>query len=387
MSTIKVLIVDDSRLMRNLLTSIIQKDSDIQVVGGADNGVEALDKIRDLRPDVVALDLNMPVMDGLTVLREAKTRKLDPTFLVISSLAKENAQITLDAISLGAIDFISKPPQALNIEQLSEEIISKIRVAYGVRHRPEAPDGPAALKESPPPPPPVPAQAQPQPPPVAASPSPAAPAPVSQAPAPAAPAPAAVARPPTAPRSAVALTIFGGSSGAIQTLRKVVPFLRTDLTSTIVLVLPLPPFFVSQFAAELARTSQTPVLEVEEDMRIEMGKVYICPGGRNNIILVQENDRVIFRGIENTTDKIYTPSVDVFMETAAVIYREMCRGVLISGTGNDGVAGLAAIKARGGKTYVEDVTSAVAKQLPSAAMDAGVAMETVDIAAIIRMLK
>ncbi len=385
MSTIKVLIVDDSRLMRNLLTSIIQKDGDIQVVGGADNGVEALDKIRDLRPDVVALDLNMPVMDGLTVLREAKTRKLEPSFLVISSLAKENAQITLDAISLGAIDFISKPPQALNIEQLSEEITNKIRVAYGVRHRPEAPDGPAALRDSPPPP--VPAQAVPPPPPVAAGPSPAAPAPASPAPAPAAPAPVAVPKPPTAPRSAVALTIFGGSSGAIQTLRKVVPFLRTDLTSTIVLVLPLPPFFVSQFAAELARTSQTPVLEVEEDMRIEMGKVYICPGGRNNIILVQESDRVFFRGIENTTDKIYTPSVDVFMETAAVIYREMCRGVLISGTGNDGVAGLAAIKARGGKTYVEDVTSAVAKQLPSAAMDAGVAMETVDIAAIIRMLK
>ncbi|MBI4872486.1 MAG: chemotaxis protein CheB [Candidatus Riflebacteria bacterium] len=363
MSTIKVLVVDDSRLMRNLLSSIMQKAGDIQIVGGADNGIEALDKIRELRPDVVALDLNMPVMDGLQVLREAKARNLQAAFLVISSLAKENAQITLDAISLGAIDFISKPPQTLNIEQLSDEIISKIRVAYGVLNRPEAPGGPAALREGPPLPLPAPGAAQPT-----------------------------AAQPAKAPVrrdhiSALALTIFGGSSGAIQTLRKVIPYLRSDLTSTIVLVLPLPPFFVSQFAAELARQASTPVLEVAEDMTVEMGKVYICPGGRTNIILVEEGAKVFFRGIENTTDKIYTPSIDVFMESAAVIYRERCRGVLISGTGVDGVQGLAAIKTRGGKTYVEDVTSAVAKQLPVAAQEAGVAMETVDIAGIIRMLK
>ncbi len=377
MSPIRVLIVDDSRLMRNLLTSIMQKDKEIQVVGGADNGIEALDKIRELKPDVVALDMNMPMMDGLSVLREAKEKSIAASFLVISSLAKENAQITLDAISLGAIDFITKPPQALNIEQLSEEIVSKIHVAFEVRHRPEAPNLPSALHDSPPPPPApeaaVPQSAAAAPPPVA-SPQ---------------PAPAAPIRPIGRPTpGAVKITVIGGSSGSIQTLRKIIPYLRSDLASAVALVLPLPPFFVTQFALELAKSSATPVQEVADNMPLELGKVYLCPGGRNNVILADEGGgKIVFRLIENTTDKIYTPSIDVLMESAAVIYRETCRGMLVSGTGSDGVQGLTSIRARGGKTYVEDATSAVAKQLPTAALDAGCVDEALDIAGMLRVLK
>ncbi|MBI2943343.1 MAG: chemotaxis protein CheB [Candidatus Wallbacteria bacterium] len=365
--------------MRNLLTSIMQKDKEIQVVGGADNGIEALDKIRELKPDVVALDMNMPMMDGLSVLREAKEKSIAASFLVISSLAKENAQITLDAISLGAIDFITKPPQALNIEQLSEEIISKIHVAYEVRHRPEAPNLPSALHDSPQPPPAATAEAAAQQP---ASP-PAAPAAAPQ------PAPAAAVRPIGRPTpGAVKITVIGGSSGSIQTLRKIIPYLRSDLASAVALVLPLPPFFVTQFALELAKSSATPVQEVADNMPLELGKVYLCPGGRNNVILADEGGgKIVFRLIENTTDKIYTPSIDVLMESAAVIYRETCRAMLVSGTGSDGVQGLTSVRARGGKTYVEDATSAVAKQLPTAALDAGCVDEALDIAGMLRVLK
>ncbi len=359
MSPIRVLIVDDSRLMRNLLTSIMQKDQEIQVVGGADNGVEALDKIRELQPDVVALDLNMPVMDGVTVLKEAKTRQLPTTFLVISSLAKENAQITLEAISAGAIDFITKPPQALNIEQLSEEIISKIHVANGVQSRNRAGQTPAALTDTPPPPEPI--------------------------------AGIGLERPQRAVlqavRSEIGLSVFGGSSGSIQTLRKIIPYLRGDLASSVVLVLPLPPFFVTQFALELEKSSPIPVVEVTENTTLDVGKVYVCPGGRNNIILVKDDDRVFFRSIENVTDKIYTPSIDVFMETAAVIFQEKCQGIIISGTGNDGVSGLTEIRSRGGKTYCEEAASAVAKQLPEAALESGVVEKALDIPSILRLLK
>ncbi|MBI3894090.1 MAG: chemotaxis protein CheB [Candidatus Wallbacteria bacterium] len=377
MTPIRVLIVDDSRLMRNLLTSIMQKDREIQVVGGADNGIEALDKIRELKPDVVALDMNMPMMDGLSVLREAKEKSLPTCFLVISSLAKENAQITLDAISLGAIDFITKPPQSLNIEQLAQEITSKIHVAFEVRHRPEAPNLPSALHDVPP---------------IAAPQTPApAPAQSMTAPAPPPPQPAVAAptRPPGRPiPGAVKLTVIGGSSGSIQTLRKIIPYLRSDLASAVALVLPLPPFFLTQFALELAKNSATPVYEVTDNMPLELGKVYLCPGGRNNIILADDGGgKIEFRLIENTTDKIYTPSIDVFMESAAMLYRETCRGLLVSGTGSDGVAGLTSIRARGGKTYVEDATSAVAKQLPTSALAAGCVDEALDIAGMLRVLK
>ncbi|MBI3893628.1 MAG: response regulator [Candidatus Wallbacteria bacterium] len=115
MKKIKVLICDDSRIMRKLISNVVEADERIEVVGQAENGVDCLEKIVQFQPDVVTLDLNMPVMDGLTVLRESKVRGLNTTFLVVSSLAKKDAQITIDALTEGAIDFILKPSQAFNI--------------------------------------------------------------------------------------------------------------------------------------------------------------------------------------------------------------------------------------------------------------------------------
>lgn len=366
---INVLIVDDSRLMRNLLTSIVNKDAEICVLGGAENGVDALEKIKQLQPDVVLLDLNMPVMDGLTLLREARKRELPNSFLVVSSLAKEDAQITLDALSLGAVDYVQKPPQTLNIEQLSDQIIKKVHVAYDYRLKTGGswPEGP--LKTA--------AEGSEQ-------------ALAEEQRAAEANTVVSTAVPgitQTARIDTGDLWIVGGSSGAIQSVRRIVPELRGDFSSTLVVVLPQPPFFITQFVNELMKISKVPVLEAKDGMEVRFGHAYVAPGGRLNLDIEVVDGKKVFRLIENLAGKVYTPSIDVFMHSAAEVYKDKCHGVLVSGTGDDGVMGLKQIRSHAGKTYVEIQKSAIAYQLPAEALKLNLVDEVVDLPDLVRQMK
>ncbi|MBI4869937.1 MAG: response regulator [Candidatus Riflebacteria bacterium] len=403
MKKIKVLIVDDSRIMRKLISGVLEADERVEVVGQAEHGVECLEKVVQLQPDVVTLDLNMPVMDGLTVLRESKARNLATTYLVVSSLAKRDAQITLDAITEGAIDFILKPSQAFNIGQMGREIIEKIliasvnakKMAAQPAETSGAPDAsPAPVAETP------------------AAGTPVAPAGTGTAPSAtsrlaslsstqlaeaaarmmqqrqqtaAAAAAGATPEKPAFPKAD--LTVIGGSSGSIQTLVKIVPFLPAAFGSAVVIVLHLPPFFTTQFTLQLSHKCPIPVQEAADGMTFEPRKVYLAPGGDKNVIMRRQDDgTVAFKLIENDANSMYTPSIDILMSSVAEIYKGKCRGILISGTGNDGVEGLRSIRNGGGGTFVQDKATAIANQLPFAALKAGVVDKTLSIQDILVML-
>lgn len=364
---IKVLICDDSRIMRKLLGNVVGADDRIDVVGQAENGVDCLEKIAQLQPDVVSLDLNMPVMDGINVLRESKKRQLRTQFLVVSSLAKKDAQITLDALEEGAIDFVLKPSQAFNIAQMGKELIDKIVIVYqhGLKEAKAAGLSPA--------PPQAPAAGGEATPGAAPATSPAA-----------APAPEAA---PPAPARHYEMNVIGGSSGAVQTLLKVIPFLPADFASTIVLVLHLPPFFTTQFTNQLNNKCKVPVEEAASNLPMQAGKIYTAPGGDQNIILEKDpSGQHLFQLIPNDAEALYTPSIDVYMASVADIFGEKSRGFLISGTGQDGVEGLRIIRNSGGSTFVQDKATAIANQLPFAALKAGVAEKAVNIQEMIDLL-
>ena len=400
MKRIKVLIVDDSRIMRKLISSVLETDERLEVVGQAEHGVECLEKVVQLQPEVVTLDLNMPVMDGLTVLRESKARNLKATYLVVSSLAKRDAQITLDAINEGAIDFILKPSQAFNIASMGKEIVEKILIA-SVQARKMAAGEPEPAAPVPtgslPAPDAVPADAP------APQPSPDAPVAAGQQVSSGLAAAAARMMQQRAQAAAAAaasgpivveqkwkraeLNVIGGSSGSIQTLVKIVPVLPATFDQAVVIVLHLPPFFTTQFTAQLGHKCPVPVVEAADGMVLTGKQVYLAPGGDRNVVLRRREDgQVVFRLVDNDANSMYTPSIDILMSSAAETYKAQCRGVLISGTGNDGVEGLRSIRNGGGGTYVQDKATAIANQLPFAALKAGVVDKALSIQDIVDLL-
>ena len=367
MKKVRVLITDDSNLMRKLLSNIVSKDERLEVVGTAENGKDCIEKVKALQPDVVTLDMNMPVMDGLTCLKEAKAQKLDPAFLVVSSLAQKDAQITIDAINEGALDYIPKPSQMLGIGALEKEINSKILNVYDSRQR--TLDAAAAK---------------------------AAPARAARGIPGGSRAAAAAAATATATKPRVVdtkpgkpkLTIFGGSSGSMRIVQKIAPHISPKFTGVVVFVLHLPPFFTSQLAVALKKVCKIPVEEALDGTPVNLRKIYVAPGGDKNLVLGKNptGKGVVFRLIENDLMLPHTPSIDVFMESASKIFKDACRGVLISGIGTDGIEGLRAIRSNRGETYVQDKTSAVANQLPLAALQAGVATESLDIPELLDLM-
>lgn len=416
MSSVKVLIVDDSNLMRRLLSSIVSKDSRLQVVGTAENGADALQKIKDLKPDVVTLDLNMPVMDGMSTLREAKAQKLPPTFLVVSSLAQRDAQCTIDAINEGAIDYIPKPSQMMGMGALENEIVTKILVCYEAKLRnnsgaDQASEGssspsPAAQPSAPVPEPPVSVQVQqrsvasaspgasPTTSPTASPPASPVEKPIGEQPPPkpqvapatsqtvdssAAPAVTPSARP-SGPPSRPRINVFGGSAGSMQVLQKLTPQVPATFSGVAVFVLHLPAFFTTQLAIRLKETCAVPVEEAKDGMPLALRRIYIAPGGTKNLVIVRNpaGKGVVFKLVDNDKGGP-TPSIDAFMSSAAEIFRDACRGILISGTGTDGIEGLRRVKERQGEVFVQDKSTALANQLVIAAVDDGVVEKTLRI--------
>lgn len=379
MKKVRVLITDDSNLMRKLLANIVAKDTRLEVVGTAENGSDCLEKIRALQPDVVTLDMNMPVMDGLTCLKEAQARNLKAAFLVVSSLAQKDAQITIDAINAGALDYIPKPSQMLGISSLEKEITSKIIMVHDARQEALKSEAAAEMAQTRPAGPP--AFVRPPTSPGSATPS-TAPARPTQS---AGPDAAGAVKPAGKPK----LTIFGGSSGSMRVVQKMVPEVPADFSGVIVFVLQLPAFFTSQLVQALQKVCKVPVVEAQHGIPVALKKVYIAPGGDKNLILARNpgGKGVIFQLIENDQMVPGTPSINVFMVSAASIFKDACRGVLISGTGTDGIDGLRSIREQRGESYAQDKASAIANQLPLAAWNAGVVQSMLEINDMVELIK
>ncbi|WP_047981253.1 protein-glutamate methylesterase/protein-glutamine glutaminase [Ornithinibacillus contaminans] len=324
MSPIRVIVIDDSAFMRKMITDILESDSRIQVLATARNGVEGLKKIKMLSPDVVTLDVEMPIMDGITALSHIMAEHPIPV-VMLSSLTKEGATNTLQAITNGAVDFITKPSGSisLDIATIKEEIITKVIAASQVD---------VATKTG---------EQQQESPKLVAS----------------------------KQKHAATIVLVGASTGGPRALQRFLLDIPSDFTDPILIVQHMPAGFTKSLAERLNQLSELHVKEARHGEIIKERTVYIAPGNFHMKIrkvgtvhaieLTQEDERSGHR-----------PAVDVLFESAALLTRVNKIAVILTGMGSDGSKGIKELKKRDADTIVlaESEESAIINGMPKAAV-------------------
>ncbi|HEX5163549.1 MAG TPA: chemotaxis response regulator protein-glutamate methylesterase [Steroidobacteraceae bacterium] len=338
---IKVLIVDDSALVRQILVEILKRARDIEVVGTASDPFMAREKIKETNPDVLTLDVEMPRMDGLTFL--ANLMRLRPMPVVmISSLTERGADTTLKALELGAFDFVSKPKVdvAGTLADFSDEILSKIRAAAGTRV--VARSSPAAIPAS------------------------VAPRHSADAILPAADSATAVKR---MLRTTDRVIAIGASTGGTEAIRAVLTAMPAD-SPAIVIAQHIPAAFSGPFAKRMDGLCALRVSEPVDGQYIMAGHVYIAPGGRH---LLVERDGARYRCRLNDGPPVnrHCPSVDVLFRSVASQVGPNAVGVILTGMGDDGARGLKEMHDMGAPTLAQDETTSVVWGMPGAAVKLG----------------
>jgi two-component system chemotaxis response regulator CheB len=339
---IKVLIVDDSALVRQILVEILKSADDIEVVGTASDPFVARERIKELNPDVLTLDVEMPRMDGLTFL--ANLMRLRPMPVVmVSSLTERGAETTLKALELGAIDFVSKPrvDVAGTFHLFSEEILAKIRVAAGAR---------VVARQAPT----LPADVPPKHSADAILPA------------------AASAR---MLRTTDRIIAVGSSTGGTEAIREFLTALPADCPA-IVIAQHIPAAFSAPFARRMDSLCQLSVSEPVDGQPIMAGHVYIAPGGKH---LLVERDGARYRCRLNDGPPVnrHCPSVDVLFRSVAQQVGPNAVGVILTGMGDDGARGLREMHDAGAATVAQDEASSVVWGMPGAAVKLGAVDEVV----------
>jgi two-component system chemotaxis response regulator CheB len=332
MSKVRVLVVDDSALMRKLIPQILQNDSSIEVVGTAMDGNFGLKKIEELKPQVVTLDLEMPGMGGLDMLKEIMRRHRLPV-IVVSSHSTQGASVTLQALSLGAFDFVAKPNDvSARMPQIAEELIGKIKAAAYSR----------AVKVRP----------------VAETPQPGKKVLLD------------------AKRSPTKVIAIGVSTGGPQALQYVFSQLPADFPGTIVVVQHMPEGFTEMFARRLDEICAIRVKEAQSGDVLMAGRALICPGSRHLKVKRLPLGDVVVLSDEARVNG-HRPSADVLFKSMAEEFGSKGLAVLMTGMGDDGAQGLGLIKAAGGMTIAQNEESCVVYGMPKAAIDRGFAIRVV----------
>jgi two-component system, chemotaxis family, protein-glutamate methylesterase/glutaminase len=336
---IRVLVVDDSALMRKLIPLILERDPDIEVVGTAMDGAFALKKIAELQPDVVTLDLEMPRMDGIETLRTIMRNAPLPV-IVFSTHSKEGAYSTFKALALGAIDFVAKPKDAAagNLDPVAYQLAEKIKVAKRA-------GGPKALPRL---------EAE---------------APVPQK---------NRARAAMAPSRIIAIGISTGGPNALQYVLSQIP---GDFPASIVIVQHMPEGFTDMFARRLDECCALEVQEAKSGDLLLAGRVLICPGNRHMMVRRMPRGEMAVLS-DGPTINGHRPSVDVLFHSVAQEFAMTAVGVLMTGMGDDGAEGLGAIKAAGGVTLAQSEDTCVVGGMPRAAILKGYANKVMPLDAI-----
>ena len=361
MTAIRVLVVDDSAFMRRQITAILEKADDIVVIGTARNGEEAVQKVTELKPDVVTLDISMPVMNGLSAL--ATIMMTHPTRCVmLSSLTQDGAPATLEALELGAIDFVGKPSGtvSLDIELQAREIVAKVRMAARARlHKRAVRPGPARRPTA------------------QVTSTTAVPQGVSRT-GPARRPPNQITSTTGAPQGASpAIVAIGVSTGGPQTLMEILPDLPADFPAPIVVVQHIPARFTAPLAKRLNDYCALTVTEAKHLELLRAGTIYIAPGGIH--LTVGWNGAAggmaafLSHSPEGTQ---FCPSVDVLFNSVAAAYGSRAVGVLLTGMGDDGADGMLHIHDQGGTTIAESEQTAVVFGMPHEAIVRG-AVDTI----------
>lgn len=346
---IRVLVVDDSGFFRRRIVEILDADDRMQVVGTAANGREAIQKVMELKPDVVTMDIEMPVMDGITAVR--RIMKLQPTpILMFSSLSYEGAQATLDALEAGALDFLPKRFDEFSQDREEAKRILRARVRHiGTR----AP----------------------------------APRPASTASTAARPGPATAPRRPGAAvrRGDYRLVAIGSSTGGPVALQQVLTQLPAGYAVPILLVQHMPASFTPAFAQRLDQQCQVRVKEAEDGELLEKATAYLAPGGRQ-LGLVDRGGQVRLRVYDGDASLHYKPSVDMAFSSAAEVFPGKVLSVVMTGMGADGREGARALKKSGSTVWAQDEASCVIYGMPQAVVDAGLADQVLSLTDIGREL-
>ena len=328
---IRVLVVDDSAYVRKVVSAMLSRSPFIEVVGTARDGDEALERAAELKPHVITCDLNMPVMDGITFVREQMRRS--PVPILILSIAAESAEQVLAALDAGAVDFVQKPT-ALATERLmdiADEVVQKVKTAARAGH--------ANRLQSPPTVP----RLAPQ---------------------------------PDRPASAIDVVVLGISTGGPQGLKRLIPALPKDFRVPMAMVMHMPLGYTEMYAAKLNEMCALTVVEAREGDELKPGTVYLAPAGRH--LVFRRNRSVITTGLELTPlDTAHRPSVDVLFQSAAHTFGGAVLGVVMTGMGTDGREGAGWIKSRGGNILAEAEESCVVYGMPRAVVEAGLADEVV----------
>jgi two-component system, chemotaxis family, protein-glutamate methylesterase/glutaminase len=338
----RVLVVDDSAFMRKVLESIFSADDQLQVVGHAKDGREAIALAESLKPDVITMDLNMPHMDGLQATAQIMTTNPRP-IVVVSSESKEGASSTLKALELGAIDFVTKPSAGIDLDMQSvkDDLLRKVRVAAKVRVVRTASRIAASIQ----------------------APSAAKPVPVAQP----------VARPAASPAVLPAdmrfpVVVLAASTGGPATVMRLAPGFTKDFPAAVILVQHMPAAFTTQYALQLAEFTGIRVKEAEANESVVPGTFYICPGGQH--LRVSPTGRMQLDAVTGRIEG-YLPNIDVTMESVAAFAGALSIGAVLTGMGSDGARGARAIKNAGGFVLAQDEATSVIFGMPAEAIKSG----------------
>ena len=370
---IRVLVVDDSTFIRNTIANMLAKSSDIQIVGTARNGKEAIQKVTELQPDVMTLDIDMPLMNGLQVLEHLMHRHPLPV-IMISSLTEAGAKETLRALELGAVDFIPKHlnGSVLSISKIETQLLHKVKASAQARGK----VGVAALPCSTP-------QIQERVPSGSVKKDQKEKAfsrkgePKKNT---------SLANNPRLRPTPRNLVIIGCSTGGPKVLQEILPQVPNSIRAAILIIQHMPQFFTKPFSERLDQLCDLHVSEAVDGEALEEGGVVVAPGGRHLRLEQRPTGHVSIRISDDPSYLPYRPSVDVAMESAAPIYGAHLLGVVLTGMGNDGMMGTYAIKATGGRTLVQDEATSIVYGMPKAVVDAGHADTVVPISQIAHVL-
>lgn len=324
--TIRVLIVDDSATIRKLLAEILSRDREIEIVGEAPEPAIAREMIKQLNPDVLTLDVEMPNMNGLEFLEKIMRLRPMPVVMV-STLTERGAEVTLDALALGAVDYFAKPIHnvAAALDQASEELIAKVKAAALAKNK---------LRVAAP----------------RAAPTPAVSAPF--------------------PKKLIAI---GASTGGVEALIEVLSHFPADCPPTVI-TQHMPAGFTSSFARRLDRLSAPTVLEAFDGAALESGHVYLAPGGAAHLeVTGRAAWRCRLAGDGPTSG--HRPSVDRLFQSVARSAGHLGVGALLTGMGRDGAVGLLAMRQAGAATLGQDEASAIVYGMPRAAFEVGAVMQ------------
>lgn len=336
---IKVVVVDDSAFMRKAISTMLSKDSEIQVVASAKNGQEGLEAVRQHDPDVVTLDIEMPVMDGLSALRRIMMEMPRPV-LMVSSLTTEGAESTLKAMELGAVDFIPKQLSkvSLDIIKIEKDLISKVKSVARRKLRPIPTRSATATK----------------------------------------PAPREMPRRHAGGKVARDVVAIGVSTGGPPAVQKVLSRFPADFPASIVIAQHMPGAFTGPFAKRLDGVSKITVKEAENGDVLKPGHAYVAPGGLH-LKLDQKVSQINLVVSPDPGDALYKPSANVLISSVAGAVGRRGLGVILTGMGSDGAEGVRDLKAKGGRALAQSDATCVVYGMPKAVVDAGLADEIVDI--------